>query len=171
MVHNAIRERDADVYARLEEAGFLLDYGDNGSVQLAHSAVRELTEDTVVLEDGTELPADLGVYATGNGSMNGWLRDLIPPEVADPVGKAWGLGSDTTKDPGPWEGKQRNMWQPTQQRGLWFHGGNLHQSRYFSLYLALQPKARQEGPATPGYALAPPITCPDEGKERSQAPT
>jgi putative flavoprotein involved in K+ transport len=56
-----------------------------------------------------------------------------------------GLGSDTTKDPGPWEGEQRNMWKPTQQQALWFHGGNLHQSRHYSLYLALQLKARQEG--------------------------
>ena len=181
-VYDAIRERDADFYARLEKAGFLLDYGDDGSglfmkylrrgsgyyidvgaselvadgsVQLAHGGVRELTEDAVVLEDGTELPADLVVYATGYGSMNGWLRDLISPEVADRVGKVWGLGSDTTKDPGPWEGEQRNMWKPTQQPGLWFHGGNLHQSRYYSLYLALQLKARQEGLATPVYSLAP----------------
>ena len=38
---------------------------------------------------GTELPADLLVYATGYGSMNGWLADLISPAVADKVGKCW----------------------------------------------------------------------------------
>ena len=75
-------------------------------------------------------------------------------EVADKVGKVWGLGSDTTKDPGPWEGEERNMWKPTQQEALWFHGGNLHQSRHYSLYLALQLKARMEGIPTPVYALA-----------------
>ena len=99
----------------------------------------------MVLADGTELPADLVVYATGYGSMNGWAADLISQEVADKVGKVWGLGSDTTKDPGPWEGEQRNMWKPTQQEALWFHGGNLHQSRHYSLYLALQLKARARG--------------------------
>ena len=67
------------------------------------------------MEDGTELPADLVVYATGYNSMNGWAAELISQEVADRVGKVWGLGSDTTKDPGPWEGEQRNMWKPTQQ--------------------------------------------------------
>jgi cation diffusion facilitator CzcD-associated flavoprotein CzcO len=41
------------------------------------------------------------------------------------------------------------MWKPTQQPGLWFHGGNLHQSRHYSLYLALQLKARHEGIPTP----------------------
>ena len=80
-----------------------------------------------MLTDGTELPADLIVYATGYGSMNGWAAQLISQEVADKVGKCWGLGSDTTKDPGPWEGELRNMWKPTQQPALWFHGGNLHQ--------------------------------------------
>src|SRR6185312_8430221 len=53
-------------------------------------------------------------------------------------GKVWGLSSDTAKDPGPWEGEQRNMWKPTQQENLWFHGGNLHQSRHYSLYLWLE---------------------------------
>jgi putative flavoprotein involved in K+ transport len=176
----AMKERDQDFYDRLEKAGFRHDWGDdesglfmkylrrgsgyyidvgsaelvaNGEVKLAHGQVVELTEDSVVLDDGTKLPADLVVYATGYGSMNGWAADLIGQEVADKVGKVWGLGSDTTKDPGPWEGEQRNMWKPTQQEGLWFHGGNLHQSRHYSLYLALQLKARQEGIPTPVYAL------------------
>jgi putative flavoprotein involved in K+ transport len=182
-VYNAIRERDADFYARLENAGFLLDYGDddsglfmkylrrgsgyyidvgaselvaNGQIKLESGVdVVRLTEESVVLSDGKSLPADLVVYATGYGSMNGWAADLISREVADKVGKVWGLGSNTTKDPGPWEGEQRNMWKPTQQKALWFHGGNLHQSRHYSLYLALQLKARQVGIPTPVYGLQP----------------
>ena len=47
------------------------------------------------------------------------------------------------------------MWKPTQVEALWFHGGNLHQSRHYSLYLALQLKARHEGLDTPVYKLAP----------------
>ncbi len=86
--------------------------------------------------------------------MNGWAADLISQEVADRVGKVWGLGSDTTKDPGPWEGEQRNMWKPTRQEGLWFHGGNLHQSRHYSLYLALQLTARHAGIPTPVHGPA-----------------
>ena len=179
-VYDAIREKDADFYARLEKAGFLLDYGDddsglfmkylrrgsgyyidvgaaelvaNGDIKLKTGAVKELKEHSVAFEDGSELEADLVVYATGYGSMNGWAADLISQEVADKVGKVWGLGSGTTKDPGPWEGEQRNMWKPTQQQALWFHGGNLHQSRHYSLYLALQLKARLEGIDTPVYGL------------------
>jgi len=179
----AIRSHDADLYSRLEKADFLLDFGDddsglfmkyvrrgsgyyidvgaselicNGSIALKSGVdTVRITEDAVVLSDGAELPADLIVYATGYGSMNGWAARLISQEVADKVGKCWGLGSATTKDPGPWEGELRNMWKPTQQEALWFHGGNLHQSRHYSQYLALQLKARMEGIPTPVYALAP----------------
>ncbi len=179
-IYDAIRQRDKDFYDRLAAAGFRLDFGDDdsglfmkylrrgsgyyidvgasdliadGSVKLRQGQVDRLTQNSVVLDDGTELPADLVVYATGFGSMNGWAADLIGQDIADKVGKVWGLGSDTTKDPGPWEGEQRNMWKPTKQENLWFHGGNLHQSRHYSLYLALQLKARYEGIPTPVYGL------------------
>jgi putative flavoprotein involved in K+ transport len=178
-----MKERDAKFYEDLEKAGFMLDWGDDGSglfmkylrrgsgyyidvgacdlvidgsIKLKSgpgAAVQELTETGVKFVDGTELPADLVIYATGYGSMNGWAADLISQEVADKVGKVWGLGSATTKDPGPWEGEQRNMWKPTQQEALWFHGGNLHQSRHYSQYLSLQLKARQVGLPTPVYGL------------------
>ena len=102
-----------------------------------------------MLFDGTDLQADLIVYATGYGSMNGWLADLISPGVADRVGKVWGLGSATPKDPVPWEGELRNMWKPTQVPHLRFHRGNLHRSRHYSQFLTLQLKARYEGLSTP----------------------
>jgi putative flavoprotein involved in K+ transport len=179
-VYAQIAETDRDFYERLEATGFLHDFGDDGSglimkylrrgsgyyidvgasdlvargeIKLQVGTVDHLTEHAVVMTDGTTLPADLIVYATGYGSMNEWVADLVSQQVADKVGKVWGLGSDTTKDPGPWEGEQRNMWKPTQQPGLWFHGGNLAQSRYHSLHLALQLKARAEGIDTPVYGL------------------
>ncbi|KEF31374.1 Flavin-containing monooxygenase [Marinobacter nitratireducens] len=180
-VYEQAREQDADFYNRLEKAGFMLDFGDDGSglflkylrrgsgyyidvgaselvaqgeIKLKSGVtIERINPNSVTLTDGTELPADLIVYATGFGSMNGWAARIISQEVADKVGKCWGLGSDTTKDPGPWEGELRNMWKPTQQENLWFHGGNLHQSRHYSLYLALQLKARMEGLHTPVYGL------------------
>jgi len=178
-----IRQEDADFYARLEAAGFMLTFGEDetgigpmylrrgsgyyinvgaseliadGRIKLRSGVeVVRLTEDAVILTDGSTLKADLVVYATGYGSMNQWAADLISPEVADKVGKCWGLGSDTAKDPGPWEGELRNMWKPTAQENLWFHGGNLMQSRLYSLFLALQLKARLEGLPTPVYGRAP----------------
>ena len=179
-VYDKIRKRDAGFYSALEKAGFELDFGDDdsglfmkylrrgsgyyidvgacqlvidGDIKIAHGQVSEVVEDGVVLDGGEKLEADLIVYATGYGSMNGWAADLIGRDVADKVGKCWGLGSGTTKDPGPWEGELRNMWKPTQQTALWFHGGNLHQSRFYSHYLAHQLKARMEGLPTPVYGM------------------
>jgi len=125
----------------------------DGEVKLKRGQVTEIVEDGLILDSGEKLEADLIVFATGYNSMNGWVADLMGQDMADKVGKVWGLGSDTTKDPGPWEGEQRNMWKPTQQENLWFHGGNLHQSRHYSQFLALQLKARMEGLPTPVYAL------------------
>ncbi|HEX5194444.1 MAG TPA: NAD(P)/FAD-dependent oxidoreductase [Solirubrobacteraceae bacterium] len=127
-LYEQMRERDREFYDRLEAAGFWHDWGEDdsglfmkylrrgsgyyidvgaadlvadGRVKLAHGQVDHLVQDAIVLDDGTELPADLVVYATGYGSMNGWAAELISQEVADRVGKVWGLGSDTAKDPGP----------------------------------------------------------------------
>jgi putative flavoprotein involved in K+ transport len=141
-------------------SGYYIDVGAselicNGSIKLKLGRFERITPRGLKFADGSELPADLIVYATGYGSMNGWAAQLISKEVADKVGKCWGLGSDTTKDPGPWEGELRNMWKPTQQEGLWFHGGNLHQSRHYSQFLSLQLKARMEGLPTPVYGLQP----------------
>jgi putative flavoprotein involved in K+ transport len=179
-VYDKIRKDDADFYAGLTKAGFRLDFGDDdsglfmkylrrgsgyyidvgasqliidGKVKLVTGQVEEITPNGVKLDNDKELPADVIVYATGYSSMNGFVADLISREMAEKVGKVWGLGSNTTKDPGPWEGEQRNMWKPTQQEGLWFHGGNLHQSRHYSQFLSLQLKARYEGIPTPVYGL------------------
>lgn len=181
-VYDRIREQDAAFYRRLTDAGFDVDFGEddsgltmkylrrgsgyyidvgaselvaNGDIELRRGEISEVVEDGVVLEDGTHLAADVLVYATGYRSMIRLAADVLGDEVADTVGRVWGLGSGTAKDPGPWEGEERNMWKPTRQRNLWFQGGNLQQARYYSLLLGLQLKARQEGIDTPVYALAP----------------
>ena len=179
-VYDQMAEKDAEFYGKLRDVGFDLDFGEDGSglflkylrrgsgyyidvgasqllidgeVALERGQVTRILPDGVELDGERVLPADLIVYATGYGSMNQWLVDLVSQEVADQVGKVWGYGSDTTRDPGPWEGELRNMWKPTNVEQLWIHGGNLHQSRHYSKYLALQLKARMEGIPTPVYRV------------------
>ena len=99
-LYDQMRERDADYYKRLEDAGFDLDWGEDdsglfmkylrrgsgyyidvgaselvadGKIKLQNGQVDHLSEDAVVMEDGTELPADLVVFATGYSSMNGFV--------------------------------------------------------------------------------------------------
>nr|MBP6817612.1 NAD(P)/FAD-dependent oxidoreductase [Burkholderiaceae bacterium] len=140
-VYEQVARMDAPFYEGLRKAGFLLDFGEDGtglslkymrrgsgyyidvgaSALIADGSIRlrspvtvaSLGERSVTLDDGSELPADLIVYATGYGSMSGWAARLISPQVAEQVGLCWGLGSGTAKDPGPWEGELRNMWKPT----------------------------------------------------------
>jgi putative flavoprotein involved in K+ transport len=182
-VYDEVQKRDAGLYARLQKTGFKFDFGEDGSgvflkylrrasgyyidvgasdlvadgkIKLKSGVgIKRIREHSVEFTDGSELPADLIVFATGYGSMNGWAAQLISREVADKVGRCWGLGSDTAKDPGPWEGELRNMWKPTHQEALWFHGGNLAQSRLYSQFLSLQLKARMEGIPTPVYGMGP----------------
>ena len=174
-----IARRDGDLIARLNAAGFRTDYGLDGSGLMmkalrtgsgyyidvgaseliaageikvrSPAEIARLTESSVILTDGSEMPADLIVYATGYLPMNEWAASIISREAADLIGPNWGYGSGTRGDPGPWEGELRNMWKPLKHEALWFHGGNLHLSRHYSLYVALQIKARFEGIATMVY--------------------
>ncbi len=178
----AMEAADAPLLDRLRARGFLLDRGEDGAGIPLKSARRgggfyidvgasgmiadgrigleagrevdHLEPDAVVLSDGTRLPCDLLVYATGYGSMSRFVADIVGPAAATKVGRVWGLGSGLDQDPGPWEGELRNMWKPTAVEGLWFHGGNLAQSRHYSRFLALQLKARMAGIPTPVHARA-----------------
>ncbi|TPM63857.1 NAD(P)/FAD-dependent oxidoreductase [Mesorhizobium sp. B2-2-4] len=178
-LYDVIRARDAAFYDRLRAAGFALDFGDDetGLLMKAYRtgsgyyidvgasdliidgkigirsgvAIKSLTAKGILFEDGSELEADAIIACTGYQSMNETVAQIVSREVADRVGPCWGLGSGVKGDPGPWQGELRNMWKPTAQEGLWFHGGNLALSRFYSKYVALQIKARMEGIDTPVY--------------------
>ncbi|MBO4225160.1 NAD(P)/FAD-dependent oxidoreductase [Bradyrhizobium neotropicale] len=172
-----VKEKDAAFYRRLESVGFRLTFGEdesgvfpqvlrdpggyyidvgaselvaNGSIKLRSGVgITALREESVVLSDGSELPADIIFYATGYERSS--FESILTPETAKRVGPLWGFGSGTRRDPGPWQGELRNMWKPTQQKGLWFHSGGIGVVRFYSRILALQIKARQAGIATPVY--------------------
>jgi putative flavoprotein involved in K+ transport len=99
----------------------------------------------VVLDDGRTVAADVVVACTGYQSMHRTVAGIVSEAAAEAVGPCWGLGSGVRGDPGPWLGELRNMWKPTAVKNLWFHGGNLALSRFYSRHVALQLKARMEG--------------------------
>lgn len=172
-IWDGIRANRQDYYQRLSDAGFALDFAEDGTGLGAKyrrtasgyyidvgaadlvvagqidvrsgNGISHLSRDAVHLDDGSEIAADAIVYATGYGNMTDWVGELISEEVAQKVGPCWGYGSGTRGDPGPWEGELRNMWKPTAQDGLWFMGGNLSQARFFSRLLALQLRISLEG--------------------------
>ena len=122
-----------------------------GQLRKTLAEIESLTETGIRLSDGSTLEADLIVQCTGYQSMHETVAKIVSRDVADKVGPCWGLGSGVRNDPGPWQGELRNMYKPTAQEALWFHGGNLALSRYYSKILALQLKARMENIPTPVY--------------------
>ncbi|MEO4001971.1 NAD(P)/FAD-dependent oxidoreductase [Mesorhizobium sp. CAU 1732] len=178
-LYDRIRARDADFYRKLEDTGFLLDFGpdetglmmkayrtgsgyyvDVGASQLIIDGeikikpgveIDRLTPNAIRFADGSEIECDVIIQSTGFQSMHEVVAAIVSRDVAGAIGTCWGLGSGTRHDPGPWHGELRNMYKPVAQEGLWFQGGNLALSRFFSKFVALQIKARMERIPTPVY--------------------
>ena len=89
------------------------------------------------MRNGTLVPADLVVLATGYKGMDALVRKLFGDEVSDRVGPIWGFDEA--------QQELRNMWMPTGQPGLWFIAGSFAQCRIYSKTLALQIQAAEAG--------------------------
>jgi cation diffusion facilitator CzcD-associated flavoprotein CzcO len=163
-VTKAQGEHDKKLLEGLEAAGFKLDKGpmdagllvkyfqrgggyyiDVGASQLIIDGkikvkqgqeLKQILPDGIEFADGSKLEADEIVFATGYQNMRTQARLLFGDEVADRVSDVWGFNE---------EGEFRTMWQKSGHPGLWFMGGNLAISRFYSRILALQIKAVEEG--------------------------
>ncbi len=109
----------------------------SGAVKLMQfSDIDRFVAQGAKLKDGSIVPAELLVLATGYKNQQDTVRAYLGDAIADKIGPVWGF------DDG---GELRNMWRRTAQDGLWFTAGSLAQCRIFSRYLALQIKALEEG--------------------------
>ena len=157
-------EMDKDLIAALKVKGFKYDIGEDGTghqmkyrrrgggyylnagcsdliiegeIGLMHfDTIERFTADGALMKDGSTVPTDLIVLATGYYTQQELVRRLLGNDVAEKVGEIWGIGED---------GEMANMWKRTAQDGLWFIAGSLAQCRIYSKYLALQIKASEEG--------------------------
>lgn len=98
--------------------------------------IERFVADGALMKDGRIEKAELLVTATGYQPQQEVVRELLGDEIAEKVGQIWGLDED---------GELRNMYKPTPQKGLWFLGSGLSQARMYTLYVALQIKAREIG--------------------------
>ena len=158
------RKLDKPLLDRLEQRGFKLDWGEDGTgwqflyltrgggyyfnvgcsdlVAEGKVALAQFTDidrfvaDGVHMRGGSLIAADLVVLATGYKGQEHLVRKLFGDEIASRVGPIWGFGSGQ---------ELRNMFARTPQPGLWFIGGSLAQCRIYSKYLGLQIKAIEEG--------------------------
>ncbi|KIW28125.1 uncharacterized protein PV07_07807 [Cladophialophora immunda] len=103
--------------------------------------VKEFVPDGVVLANGTKVPADLVVLATGYQRNVLTVEELMGKKVADKVGDLGYLDS---------EQERIGWWRPTGFPGFWYMTGSFIWGRQFSPILALQISAIEQG-LNPGY--------------------
>ncbi|ETW79006.1 hypothetical protein HETIRDRAFT_428722 [Heterobasidion irregulare TC 32-1] len=108
----------------------------DGDIQIKSGVeIDRLQPHELVLSDGSRLPADVVVLATGNLPMIMNATSLFGPRITDKIGnKIWGLDA---------EGELNNCFRPTGQRGLWIVTGGFQQSRFLSKHLAMQILAEE----------------------------
>lgn len=103
---------------------------------LQYDQIERFTAGGALLKDGSTVPADLIVLATGYYPQEELVRRALGDEMLERIGPVWGIGDD---------GELNNMYKRTPQEGLWFIAGGLSQCRINSKYLALQIKAMELG--------------------------
>jgi putative flavoprotein involved in K+ transport len=107
---------------------------------LQYDRIERFTADGALLKDGSTVPADLIVLATGYYPQMELVRRALGKEMVEHIGPVWGIGAD---------GELSNMFKRTPQEGLWFIAGGLAQCRINSKYMALQIKAMELGKLGP----------------------
>ncbi|KAI0663310.1 FAD/NAD-P-binding domain-containing protein [Cubamyces menziesii] len=122
--------------------GYWLDKGGadliaDGRIKVRSGVYPEkFTEEGVVLSDGSELPADAVVFATGYVRMREANAEILGSDVMDQVDQVYGLDD---------EGELNGSYRPSGYPGLWFATGDFFVSRFMSKPLAIQIKAIQVG--------------------------
>jgi putative flavoprotein involved in K+ transport len=107
---------------------------------LPYDRIERFIADGALLKDGSTVPADLIVLATGYYPQMELVRRSLGEAMVERIGPVWGVGAD---------GELGNMFKRTAQEGLWFIAGGLAQCRINSKYLALQIKAMELGKLGP----------------------
>jgi len=107
---------------------------------LQYDRIERFTANGALLKDGSTVPADIIVLATGYYPQKELVRRALGEELAERIGPVWGLGED---------GELNNVFKRTPQQGLWFIAGGLGVCRIYSKYLALQIKAMELGKLDP----------------------
>jgi len=122
--------------------GYYLNVGCSDLIASGEIKVRQFSDvDSLVgqgfrMKDGSIVPAELIVSATGYKGQQETVRKILGDEIADRVGTIWGFDE---------KGDQLNVWQRTPQPGLWFTAGGFPHSRIYTRYLALLIKASESG--------------------------
>ncbi|KAF8965605.1 FAD/NAD(P)-binding domain-containing protein [Flammula alnicola] len=131
--------------------GYYLDTGGSkliadGKIKLkTDSEIESFTETGLKFKNGTELDADVVLFATGLGNTIDQFRRVCGEEVAKKMKRVGGLDE---------EGEINGAWRNVGVPGLWYMFGNLALCRFHSTHITLQIKAMEEGIFGTRYELA-----------------
>ncbi|EKG18865.1 Aromatic-ring hydroxylase-like protein [Macrophomina phaseolina MS6] len=120
----------------------------DGEVKVKKGVVESFTEKGLRFADGSDLEADVIVYATGFvGNMRHAAAEIVGEEVGGRLEDFWGVDA---------EGELRGACKPMLgQKNVWYIGGDMRFARYHSRNLALQIKADLEGETLDVYRKTP----------------
>ncbi|KAJ7232198.1 hypothetical protein B0H12DRAFT_1261700 [Mycena haematopus] len=155
-----LRKRGFRTNLGYKDAGFALAvwenaggyYLDVGTSQLIVDGKIKLKNDSLIerfiptglrFENGSELPADVIVFATGVGDVRDNIRKVCGDELTDKCKPIWGLDED---------GEIQGCWRDLGIPGLWYMMGICY-CRFHSKHVALQIKAMEEGIFGKRYSL------------------
>jgi hypothetical protein len=107
------------------------------------AAIEHFTSTGLAFTDGTEVPADVVVFATGFlGNLRDHVASVFGTAISDRCGDCFGLSE---------EGEILGAFQPLEQPGIYYLGGALGHARYYSRFIALSIKAESLGTPLPVY--------------------
>ncbi|MEM1162008.1 MAG: NAD(P)/FAD-dependent oxidoreductase [Pseudomonadota bacterium] len=157
LVTDRVKEIDRKTLEGLENAGFRLEYGENGTGWpmkyrtrgggyyfnigcseliidgeidlIQYDDIDAFVSDGVKMIDGSHRPSDLVVMATGYETQGHLVEQLFGADVRDRAGQVWGFNDHQ---------EMSNMWTRTGQPGLWFTAGAFSQCRIYGRFLAQQ---------------------------------
>jgi len=136
-------EDDSGFYTMVftRAGGYYFDVGASqliidGQIKLKNGSVKTFTDDSLIFEDGSQLKADVVVFATGLLDALQTLKPLMGGDLISKIQPMWGL-----TDEGEISGVWRNCGIPNFYSML----GNLAFSRFHSTHIALQIQAKEEG--------------------------
>lgn len=151
-------DRFGDIYDNLyvRLGGHYVDIGASariakGEIKVKTAAVKSLTEDGLMFEDGSEVGADLIVLCTGfDHVFRNDAKRIVGEEAAEMMDDYWGTDR---------EGELRAHAKPAGRKSydmadsfvgiansfpdpnLYYHGGDVRMARFFSRFIALQIQA------------------------------
>ncbi|KAI1614844.1 hypothetical protein EDD36DRAFT_166345 [Exophiala viscosa] len=165
---HAAAEKEPERFDALEKAGFKVEpFGDimyhiceklgghymdvgcsdkiaKGEIKMKAGALpTNYTRTGLAFSDGTEIPADVIIFSTGFvGNMRTEVAQIFGKEVGAQADDFWGLDE---------EGELKGVFKRTGQPNLFYMGGTIGHSRYFSRFPALLMKADMMSTPLPLY--------------------